>query len=122
MAISKPCALAAEIAEDNDALRRNLAGIIRGRSGLTAAECAQFEQHGLRFDGGDVTWRHHQVKRVLTLSNGTICCCAFQVLTGSIEPITAEELAEAMASGETLESLLAEFDRLYPNVGEAKDK
>jgi hypothetical protein len=110
--------LAAEIAEDNHALRRNLAGIIRARSGLTAEERAQLDQHGLRFDGnrGEVTWMPPQGEESDYDVERHHLLCAFQVLIGPIEPITREELDKALASGQTFGDLLTELGVLDPDA------
>jgi hypothetical protein len=105
------CKITAEIAEDNEALRRNLARIIRARSGITAEERAQLDQHGLRFDGdcGAVTWYPPPGEESDYAVERRHLLCAFQVLLGPIEPITAEELAEAVARGDTFGDMLAEL-------------
>jgi hypothetical protein len=98
--------------------------LIRSRIGLTAEERAWFDQHGLHVnsDTNAVTWTPPPgVSGDLKTERGYLLN-AYDLLTGPTEPITAEELAEALASGEALESLLAEFDRLHANSGGVHDK
>src|SRR3954454_3655713 len=89
--------LAAECAK----LRRHLAAVIRGRLGLAPEERAWFAQHGLHFssDSDEVGWKPSPGESGDLATERRHLLCAVHLLTGPIEPITAEELAEALASG-----------------------
>ena len=106
--------------EECNSLRENLALLIRSRTSLTAEECAWFKQHGLNFDSdsNEVRWTPPPgVSGDLKTERGSLLN-AYDLLTGPTQPITAEELAEAIARGDTFGDMLAELGVFEPNGGE----
>ena len=116
--------IAAEIVEESDALRQNLAMLIRSRAGLTTEERSQFEQHGLKFDSdsGEVIWSPPPGEESDRAAERRHLLCAIDLLVGPIEPITAEELAEALARGQTFGEMLAELGVFDPNGGKEHEQ
>ena len=79
----------------------------------------EFEQHGLKFDSdsGEVAWSPPPGQESDRETERRRLLCALDLLMGPTEPITTEELAEAIARGQTFGEMLAELGVFDPNGG-----
>jgi len=111
-------------AEECAGHRLNIAGLIRQNGGLTEEQRVQLEQHGVRYDPatGLVSWSPLPGEPNDPVTERDHLLFGVFLLLGPPEPITEEELAEAMASGMTLEDLLAEFDATIPKGDEGSGR
>jgi hypothetical protein len=92
--------------------------------GLTSEERAWFDQHGMHVnsDTNAVTWTPPPgVSGDLKTERGYLLN-AYDLLTGPTEPITKEELAEALASGETILDVIRGFDEALPTTRDISGK